>query len=1110
MNSLTRGMLCVRASRPSGLIPWGRELSDNNASPSCPSRSARSTLLRLRNRASGDVAGWGRIWTPWALTLAVKFGGFASSLISSGTMVKSCVWLCLWLCALPVRALDPQKAITQLVHTSWTEREGAPGSIRALAQTTDGYLWLSTASGLYRFDGARFTRFEPAAGEELPGTSLGMLCATRDGSLWIASASGRISRLHNGHVKTYSPPDGPSRTHSLAEDSHGVLLAGTDTGLASFEDGHWKDAGKEWGIPARLVQSVYIDARDTMWVATQDRILCLLAGQKHVKETGEEIGQISSFAQAPDGAIWVAEVTRSARVIRTGRSHDRMPLAEVAVGASSVLFDRQGSLWISSIGDGLRRIPYPGRVSGQHIAQFGPQPEQFTKKDGLSHDFVTSALEDREGNMWFGTAGGLDRFRESKVTPVSIPDGDQPRCLLASRDGSIWTGALNRSLLQIGPDGRSKVRAGTTRTTALLEDRAGSLWLANTYGVVGRLVGNSVEYLHLPPHSVWSITMDHAGGLWILDDDKGVFRFADGELTSFADVTELPHQPGFIYADRSGRLWFGYANGRATVYQHGHFHGFGARDGLAVGRILSIVDDRANRVWVGGEGLCKFENGRFQCLNRQTGLPMSRVAGIAEDEDGYLWFGGETGAVRIHPDAFDHAVTDPAHRLSYDFYNLLDGLPGGLQLTYPFPKVVRGRDGRIWFATNSGLAFIDPRRIPKNPLPPPVHVEALKVDGKTIPPADGVVLAPHTHSIEINYTALSLSIPERVLFRYELEGAESEWQEVGTRRQAFYTNLPPKQYRFRVIACNNDGVWNDSGTSLDFFVGPAYYQTIWFRSLSVLATMLGLWGILRLRIRQTVAKVQAQFRERMLERERIAGDLHDTLLQGYLSASLHAHAAFGRLAEDSPAKQPLGRALELIGKASEESRMALRGIRSSQLGDLELGQALSRVPQELAAPADVGFRVRVEGRPRSLRPVLLDDVYRIGREAIVNTFQHAGATNIEVEVEYAANRLRMLVQDNGCGIDAQTLQSGKAGHWGLKGMRERAERIGGKLNLFSNPGAGTQVVLTVAAQLAFEPEDVGKRRGWVHRLFRPYSGHSEQAKMEDRDERASSHQNTQR
>jgi len=256
----------------------------------------------------------------------------------------------------------------------------------------------------------------------------------------------------------------------------------------------------------------------------------------------------------------------------------------------------QGSLWISSIGDGLRRIAYPGRFSGQHIAQFGPQAEQFTKKDGLSHDYVMAALEDREGNIWFGTSGGLDRFRESKVTPVSIRDGDQPRYLLASRDGSIWTGGPNRRVQQIGPDGIPKVwnhsRWGGY-TKALVEDRAGSLWVADMNDVVGagvgRLVGNSVEYLHLPKgvglHNIWSITVDPARGLWILDldDDKGVFRFADGELTSFTDVPELPHQLGFTYADRSGHVWFGYMDGRVTVYQHGHFHGFGLRTVLLSG-----------------------------------------------------------------------------------------------------------------------------------------------------------------------------------------------------------------------------------------------------------------------------------------------------------------------------------------------------------------------------------------------------------------------------------------------------------------------------------------------------------------------------------------------
>jgi signal transduction histidine kinase/ligand-binding sensor domain-containing protein len=996
------------------------------------------------------------------------------------TMVKSCGWLCLWLCTLPVWALDPQKAITQLVHTSWTEREGAPASIAALAQTTDGYLWLGTASGLYRFDGVRFTRFEPAVGEELPGTSIPVLYATRDGSLWIVSSAGRIGRLHHGHVTTYSPPDGPPRVYSLAEDSHGVLVASTATGLASFENGHWKDTGKEWGIPAKPVQRAYFDAHDTLWVATEDRILCLPAGKKHFQDTSEKVGQILSFVQAPDGAIWVAENTRSARMIRTGRSYDRGLLTEVAVGASSVLFDRQGSLWINSLGDGLRRLAYPGRVSGQHIAQFGPQAEQFTKKDGLSHDYVFSALEDREGNIWFGTAGGLDRFRESKVTPVSIPDGDQPRCLLASGDGSIWTGASNRRLLQIGADGIPKVW-GKTPTTALFEDPAGSLWLGTREGLVGHVVGNSVEYLQLPvdnPH-IWSMTMDHAGGLWTLDDFNGVTRFANGQPTSFRDVPELPHQPGFTYADRSGRVWFGYADGRVTVYQNGHFHGFGAKDGLAVARILSIVDDRANRVWVGGEGLCKFENGRFRCLTRQSGLPMAKVAGIVEDDEGFLWFGGETGVVRMHPDAFNRAVADPAHRLSCDSYNLIDGLPGGLQLMYPSPKVIRGRDGRIWFATTKGLAFIDPRRIPKNPLPPPVYVEALKVDGKTIPSAERVVLAPHAHNIEIDYTALSLSIPERVLFRYKLEGADTDWQEAGTRRQAFYTNLSPGQHQFRVIASNNDGVWNETGASWVFSIAPTFYETLWFRTLIALAGIGLIWLLYRLRLQRITARADLRYAERLEERTRIARELHDTLLQGFQGLMLRLQVV-DEMLPPGKAKQELEETLETGDQAILEARNAVHDLRPPATTMNDLAGALRALGQELATGHSANFRLVVEGPRREVHPMIRDEIYRIAREALRNAFAHSGAGRIEAEITFGERLFRLRIRDDGAGIPAEVLDGGRSGHFGLAGMRERAKQTGSQLTISSGPVAGTEIELSVKGSIAYNK--TARARGW--RLFR--------------------------
>jgi signal transduction histidine kinase len=675
------------------------------------------------------------------------------------------------------------------------------------------------------------------------------------------------------------------------------------------------------------------------------------------------------------------------------------------------------------------------------------------------------------------------------------------------------------------PEGKTERIAlpGIISIQSLYETRRGTLWFA-TYSPSGVASIASIRdgpndgkttSLPLTPelHSqvaVQSIVEDRGGAVWASFIPYGLAKWEGGRWTRNGGLTGLPEAWVVILnTGPDGRVWAGYMNGEVVVIDGTSVRRYTAKDGLNIGPVASVLSGRSDSWLAGVNGLVRFDGRRFQVLS-DANRPFSGITGIAEARNGDLWLNSWEGVRRVAAAELREAEKNPAYAVHSELYDLTDGLPSVPQRIRPFPTAISATDGRIWFGLRAGVVSVDPEDPSLSSPVPPVSIVRAIADGKTFNAATNAKLAARTQNLEIDYTAVSLNRASRVRFRYKLEGMDAGWQNAGSRRQAFYSNLSPGRYRFVVSASNGDNFWNDAGAAMNMEVPPAFNQTTWFRSLCVLALMLGLWGILRLRIRQTVATVQAQFRERMLERERIAGDLHDTLLQGYLSASLQVHAAFGRLAEDSPAKQPLRRALELIGKASEESRITLRGIRSSQLGDLELGQALSRVPQELAASADVGFRVRVEGRPRSLRPVLLDDVYRIGREAIVNAFQHAGATNIEVEVEYAANRLRMLVQDNGRGIDAQMLQAGKAGHWGLKGIRERAERIGGKLNLFSSPGAGTQVVLTVAAELAFQPEDVGKKRGWVHRLFRPHANHFDPEEMEDRDGRASSHQNTQR
>jgi signal transduction histidine kinase len=768
----------------------------------------------------------------------------------------------------------------------------------------------------------------------------------------------------------------------------------------------------------------------------------------------------------------------------------------------------------------FRDVFHPGHPEGK--------VEFLTKRDGLTSDLVQSVFRDRrDGSIWVGTDHGLDHFREPSFHPALPKPGVASFGIQAQKDGHVWIGgAAGGGLWIASPEGKTEsITLPEVGIHSLYETQHGTLWFASrspmTIGSINdppsdRPKEGKISRLPLTPElqsqlAVQSIVEDRGGAVWASFIPYGLAKWEGGHWTRNGGLTGLPEAWVVILStDPNGRVWAGYMNGQVAVIDGTSVRRYAAKDGLNIGPVAAILSGRSDGWLAGVNGLVRFDGQRFHLLSEANNRPFSGITGIVKARNGDLWLNSWEGVRRVAAAELREAEKNLAYAVHSELYDLTDGLPSVPQRIRPFPTAVSASDGRIWFGLRSGVVSVDPEDLSLSIPAPPVSIVRAIADGRTFDAATNAKLAARTKNLEIDYTAVSLNRASRVRFRYKLEGMDAGWRDARSRRQAFYTNLPPGKYRFVVSASNGDNLWNEAGATMNMEVPPAFNQTTWFLSLCLLAAMLALWGILRLRIRQTVVKVQAQFRERMLERERIAGDLHDTLLQGYLSASLQVHAAFGRLAEDSPAKQPLRRALELIGKASEESRITLRGIRSSQLGDLELGQALSRVPQELAASADVGFRVRVEGRPRSLRPVLLDDVYRIGREAIVNAFQHAGATNIEVEVEYAADRLRVVVQDNGCGIDAQLLQSGKAGHWGLKGIRERAERIGAKLNLFSNPGAGTQVVLTVAAELAFEHKDVGKRPGWVYRLFHPDSGHSEPAEREDRDERVGSHQNTQR
>jgi signal transduction histidine kinase/ligand-binding sensor domain-containing protein len=901
------------------------------------------------------------------------------------------------------------------------------------------------------------------------------LLATRDGSLWVVFSSGRVSRLLAGHVTTYPLEELPP-TNTLVEDRDGSILAATaNGGLARFRDGRW-EAAKEMRHSAKRSNQLYFDRDGILWMLAEDRILRFTPGGEHFTDTGERLkspaAPQSAFAQAPDGTVWLAVANLGVQTVWPNQRSK----TELGVQSSAILFDRHGSLWAATLGDGLRRVAVPATIAGKSIAEFGPEAEKFSRKNGLSGDIVWCLLEDREGNLWFGTDLGLDRFRESAFRRISIRDPNLVS-LITLKDGGLLLPAHSRAFLQ-------RVHSNETVTSTTLADpldhlcrcEDGALWVSTAKGV-GQLMGDRIRYLSPPRfHSVTAMHCGHGGDLWITDRSQGVFRISGGKAAS---IPGFHPQVVLLFSDHLGRVWATYPDGRVSVYQDGSMRDFGAKDGTPEGRFYRIFEDDNGNVWFAGEGgLARFENGRFRHAQVTSDR---RIFGIAADKNGFLWLQASRMIVRMDSREFEGAAAHPGYRPTVDQYDVLDGLPGIMSSIAKSEK-----DDRIWVLTAEGLAFTDAGhlRALKNPLPPPVHIEMMTAAGKALRPAEGMSLPKHTHDLQIDYTALSLTIPERVHFRYKLEGADNDWQEAGARRRAYYNNLGPKKYRFLVKACNNDGVWNEADAALGFTIPPAWHQTLWFQFLCAVTAMGVVMGLVRFRIHQATAAIQARFQERLDERTRIARQFHDTVLQTVQASKLVAN--FALLGPDDPGK--MRSALEKLGdwleKAVLESRSALDSLRTSTTESNNLAQAFECVRQDCLAQSSMQFGVTVQGTTRELHPIVLDEVYRIGYEAIRNACYHSEGTRLNVELSYTRD-LTLRVRDNGKGIAAEVAAKGKDGHFGMVGMRERASQIKGKLTVSSAAGIGTEVELVVPSRIAFQHPSPHRWGGWgrIRRLF---------------------------
>jgi signal transduction histidine kinase/ligand-binding sensor domain-containing protein len=1001
------------------------------------------------------------------------------------------VCVCLLIFSISAAALDPDRQISQYAHTAWRIQDGFfTGTPQAITQTADGYLWIGTEGGLVRFDGVRFVPWTPPDGERLPSARIHAVLGARDGGLWIGTSRG-LAKWDHQHLKTMQGES--AFIESIVQDVAGRIWVTRsqvhDDGgpLCDVEADALHCHGTAEGISFPFAQPLLCDSQGNFWLGSSLGVSRWKSGnaQTYVANSlrGNDLqAGVSAIAEADRGSVLVG-IRRIGKglglqqlVDGQWRQYSVSGLDGSRVEVSALLRDRDNGLWIGTANSGLFRL-HDG------------QSEHFGNFDGLSSNSVQGFYEDREGNLWVATARGLDRFHETRVTSFSIREGltsEDVDSVFAAQDGTIWIG--NLQALDVLRNGKlssiTKSHGLPGRLiTSLLEDHLGRLWI----GVDNSLTIYYQGQFHPvnkpdgePLGIVTAITEDVDHNVWAAVTQPALFRIQDFKVRDELAPPQVPRVASMA-PDPKGGVWLGLSNGGLARYAQGKVESLSNR--LPQNHALrNLLFDPDQGIWAASQdGAFLWNEGREQNLNSQNGLPCDEVYTILKDNRGSLWFDTQCGIVVIDAAEIRRWWQHPDAKLNLRTLDVFDGAQPGL--TNFRPQASKGPDGKLWFANENILQMVNPENLGTNGVPPPVQVEQILADRKKYVPHENLRLPARTRDLEIDYTALSLVVPEKVRFRYMLEGHDSEWQDPQNRRQAFYTDLPPGSYRFHVVASNNDGIWNNAGAELRFQVLPAFYQTEWFRLGCFLAAagILGLFYMLRLR--SLKARMQARFDERLEERERIARDLHDTLLQGIYSAALHLDLANNRLQDDSPAKSAVQRGLDLLRQVSQEGRRALRSLRPSESTPDRLEYALARLPKEFTFAPEIDFRVLTEGEPQVLRPLIRDEAYLIAREAIINAFRHANASKVEVEVDYGSRQLLVQVRDNGCGIDADVVKTGREGHWGLAGMRERAEKIGAKLEVLSRPNAGTEVQLCIPGSLGFTDRSGRQPWRWLTHLY---------------------------
>jgi signal transduction histidine kinase/ligand-binding sensor domain-containing protein len=1000
------------------------------------------------------------------------------SLLDCGRAAKL-IQLASWTVLLALTMLLPEAAyprslkISQLLHTTWTARDGAPQGVKALTEASDGTLWVGTYGGLFNFNGLTFKQFKPDPGQpNLPTSAISSLYAARDGALWVGMFLGGVAKIHNGQVKLFDRADGflIGTVTNFQQGPDGSLwaLATRNEVIHLGADGEWHKVPVP---PAAhpLIFGFWIDSRGTLWVPRSGRLYKKASTDSNFEPTSVEVDMLMSAIEAPDGTMWVTDALTDG----TGRTQHfdaaGTPLGVVKHRQSmwKLLNAPDESLWIASQSEGLFRIP-KNVIDDRGALSSAENIDRYVAANGLSSDGVGALLLDSSGNIWVGGNRGLDRFRPGILTPfVADPQ----------RRGNLCANRKQRSVL-MAPDDSKYVYLASGESVRILGEKAeiqtlacgpsGDMWLVDNVGI-WRVHDDQFERVpampDFRPYSVQSILEGNDGTLFVsVNGAMGRYWTYKDHVWNKLDLQGISSRaPLSQFMDDQDRLWAGYRDGTIGVRSGGVQHKI-STDSTGLGAVSSFLQTSGQILAAGLNGLGVFEKGSFRKLEFEDHEAAMGLTGLADTQAGELWLLGSRGILHVTKRELLLALADPNHPIKSEI--LAEGdFVGPAPLWLSGSTVVRDSDDRVWFGQLNGIVSLDKDQVRSHASPVRLSILSIRSDGQ--PLSKDRKIPPDPKTLIADYFGVNLSAPESVSYKYQLEGLNEDWQEVGQRTEAIYTNLRPGTYTFRVMASNADGTWA-TASSAPFTVRPDFFQSVWFAVLCAFAIAVFVWLIIAMRVRYIARAIRLRAEERADERIRIARDLHDTLLQGVQGLMLNIHVATESLRNDQNSKAMLQRALSTADRIIIEGRNRVASLRSDHVVDAEILQSLENVANELAQDSACSFQVRRTGIQRSLKPHIADEIFFIGREALTNAFRHADASRIDVDLEYDKRMFKFSCVDNGRGFSSTDRSKAEGdGHWGFRGMTERAAKCNARFVYETEVGQGTKIIVTIPARHAY-------------------------------------------